>query len=94
MMKPLFVALLCATVIGITMVQAQTGGPPAQSRKTFERKLFDFDGRDGSSSRRVPRRGHHGPRPPDRTTKQPRRSKHLQQLQLTLARTGARPARA
>jgi hypothetical protein len=28
-MKPLFVALLCATVIGIAVVQAQTGTGPA-----------------------------------------------------------------
>ena len=29
MMKPLFVALLCATVTGIAVVQAQTGSDPA-----------------------------------------------------------------
>jgi hypothetical protein len=33
MMKPLFVALLCATVIGITVVQAQTGTGPAPRHK-------------------------------------------------------------
>ncbi len=33
MMKPLFVALLCATVIGITVVQAQTGAGPAPRPK-------------------------------------------------------------
>jgi hypothetical protein len=33
MMKPLFVALLCATVIGITVVQAQTGSGPAPRHK-------------------------------------------------------------
>ena len=35
MMKPLFVALLCATVIGIAVVQAQTGtGPAPRHRAT------------------------------------------------------------
>jgi hypothetical protein len=35
MTKPLFVALLCATVIGITVVQAQTGtGPAPRPRAT------------------------------------------------------------
>lgn len=34
MMKPLFVALLCATVTGITVVQAQTGTGPASRHKT------------------------------------------------------------
>jgi hypothetical protein len=33
MMKPLFVALLCAAVIGITVVQAQTGTGPAPRHK-------------------------------------------------------------
>jgi hypothetical protein len=33
MMKPLFVALLCATVTGITVVQAQTGAGPAPGHK-------------------------------------------------------------
>ncbi|MFZ0506966.1 MAG: hypothetical protein WBE80_01560 [Methylocella sp.] len=33
MMKPLFVALLCATGIGITVVQAQTGTGPAPRQK-------------------------------------------------------------
>jgi hypothetical protein len=33
MMKPLFVALLCATVTGITVVQAQTGAGPAPRHK-------------------------------------------------------------
>jgi 8-oxo-dGTP pyrophosphatase MutT (NUDIX family) len=33
MMKPLFVALLCATVTGITLVQAQTGAGPAPRHK-------------------------------------------------------------
>ena len=33
MMKPLFVALLCAAVIGITVVQAQTGPGPAPRHK-------------------------------------------------------------
>ena len=33
MMKPLFVALLCATVTGITGVQAQTGTAPAHRPK-------------------------------------------------------------
>ena len=35
MMKPLFVALLCATITGITVVQAQTGtGPAPRHRAT------------------------------------------------------------
>jgi hypothetical protein len=35
MMKPLFVALLCAIVIGITVAQAQTGtGPAPRHRAT------------------------------------------------------------
>ena len=33
MMKPLFVALLCATVTGIAVVQAQTGTGPAPRHK-------------------------------------------------------------
>jgi hypothetical protein len=33
MMKPLFVALLCATVTGITVVRAQTGSEPAPRPK-------------------------------------------------------------
>jgi hypothetical protein len=33
MMKPLFVALLCATVTGIAVVQAQTGARPAPRPK-------------------------------------------------------------
>jgi hypothetical protein len=33
MMKPLFVALLCATITGITVVQAQTGTGPAPRHK-------------------------------------------------------------
>jgi hypothetical protein len=33
MMKPLSVALLCATVIGITVVQAQTGPGPVPRHK-------------------------------------------------------------
>jgi len=33
MMKPLIVALLCATVTGITVVQAQTGAGPAPRHK-------------------------------------------------------------
>ncbi len=33
MIKPLFVALLCATVPGITVVQAQTGTGPAPRPK-------------------------------------------------------------
>jgi hypothetical protein len=33
MMKPLFVALLCATAIGIPVVQAQTGTGPAPGHK-------------------------------------------------------------
>jgi hypothetical protein len=33
MMKPLFVALLCATVAGITVVRAQTGTDPAPRPK-------------------------------------------------------------
>jgi len=33
MMKPLFVALLCATITGITVVQAQTGTRPAPRHK-------------------------------------------------------------
>jgi hypothetical protein len=32
-MKRLFVALLCATIIGITVVQAQTGEGPAPRHK-------------------------------------------------------------
>jgi hypothetical protein len=47
-------------------------GSRAQSHKTLERKLFDFDGRDRPPSWRVARRGHHGPRPPDPPTKRPR----------------------
>jgi hypothetical protein len=33
MMKSLFVALLCATITGITVVQAQTGNGPAPRHK-------------------------------------------------------------
>ncbi|MGH6830125.1 MAG: hypothetical protein ACREDG_03115 [Methylocella sp.] len=33
MLKPLFVALLCATVTAITVVQAQTGAGPAPRPK-------------------------------------------------------------
>jgi hypothetical protein len=34
MMKPLFVALLCASVTGITVAQAQTGTDPAPRPKS------------------------------------------------------------